>query len=150
MSKKPDFWLALALLAFCVFAAVLTTGLSTVGTGTWAGPSFFPWLMIGGIAVLSIALALRSLAHSRQPNNGGGSHTTGGRVLSKLALFFVLMVAYAFVYVPMGYIASTTAFFIIAMLVLGERKILQFAIIPLGIVLSVYLVFTQIIKVYLP
>ncbi|WP_316976916.1 tripartite tricarboxylate transporter TctB family protein [Shumkonia mesophila] len=149
MNRHADLWLALALLSFCVFAAVLTTGLSTVGTGTWAGPSFFPWLMIGGIALLSIALALRTLVtRQRQPQEG--ARTTSVRLAIKLALFFLLMVAYAAFYVQTGYIISTAAFFIIAMLVLGERKVLHFAVIPLGIILSVYLVFTQIIKVYLP
>lgn len=148
MRRNPDFWLAIGLLAFSVYAGILTSELSDVGTGTWAGPSFFPWLMVGSIALLSLGLLGRSLWRAGGRSEGGGK--AGGSLLLKLGLFFVLMLAYAVLYVPAGYLISTISFFVIAMLVLGERRFAHLAVIPVGLVLSVYLVFTQVIKVYLP
>ena len=150
MRKNADFWIGLILLAFCAWAAMLTTDISGGGTGTEAGPNFFPWVMIVGIAILSAALLARSLLRAQPQQGTADGDRTSLRMLAKLGFFLLLMLIYAACYVEAGYLISTGVFFVVAMLALGERRILHVVVIPAGIIAGVYLVFTQIMKVYMP
>lgn len=145
MRKPVDFWIAIVLFVFCGIAAFLTAGIPLAGTGTKWGPAFFPWLMIGGIAILAVVLLLRSFKQA--PPTEAGTSTV---VYGKMALFLFLMLLYAAFYVHAGYLVATGIFFVVAMLLLGERRPLHVLVIPAGIIAGVYLVFTQIMKVYLP
>ncbi|WP_142846081.1 tripartite tricarboxylate transporter TctB family protein [Telmatospirillum sp. J64-1] len=147
VKKGADFWISIGLLAFCAFAAWRTSLLPSMGTGTQAGPTFFPWLMIGGMALLSAAMLVRSLVAGS--TKGEGSEI-GARTLLRIGAFLLLMLAYAFSFVYLGYIVSTVAVFILGMLFLGERRVIFFAGIPVVIVLVIYFLFTKFLGVYLP
>jgi len=146
--RRHDHWLALVLLAFCGVAARLTMDVPADATGTTLGPNFFPWAMVIAIAVLSIGLLARSLKsrHATASAPAGSGRT----MLLKLGFFVILMLVYAAVYIPVGYLGSTIGFFVVAMLVLGERRPIHVVAIPVAIVVGIYLVFTQLLKVYLP
>jgi hypothetical protein len=147
-AKSVDFWIAVVLLAFCGIAALLTNQVPDGGMGTKFGPSFFPWLMILGISVLSLTLLVKSLI---KPNRNSTSvKATSRKVLEKMGLFLLLMLLYATAYVRAGYLVATGVFFILAMLMLGERRPVHVVIVPAGIIAAVYLIFTQIMQVYLP
>jgi putative tricarboxylic transport membrane protein len=60
MTRNGDFWVSLCLLGLCSVAAALTLDVPSRGTGGTVGPDFLPWLMIGGISVLSLRLLWRS------------------------------------------------------------------------------------------
>lgn len=154
MRKPVDFWIALILLAFCGYVAYLTTGIPTGGVGTRFGPAFFPWLLVFGIAALSLVLLLRSLYSLKTEAEGSAGETgrkgTPAKVLGKMALFLLLMLAYAASYVAIGYLVSSVVFFVVAMLMIGERRVLHVVVFPVCIVVGVYLVFTEIMQVYLP
>lgn len=149
MRLSSDFWLALFFLAVSGVAAFLTRSLPGGGVQTELGSAFFPWLMVGGIALFSVLLLIRSLWRppAKSPEGEGGNPV---RVLGKLALFLLFMLAYALLFAQFGFLISTGAFFVVAMLALGERRLLHFLVIPACITAGVYLVFTQIMKVYIP
>ncbi|NRB54484.1 MAG: tripartite tricarboxylate transporter TctB family protein [Salinicola sp.] len=145
--KKTDCQLALFLMLFCAFAAWRTTLIPASGTGTRAGPDFFPWLAIIGIAVLALALLLRGLRTSPRPKPEAGAGRIGYGVLS---LFAVLMVAYAATFERVGYLPSTIVMYVIGMLLLKERRVVHFLLVPVAVVLGVYFGFTGLLDVYLP
>jgi putative tricarboxylic transport membrane protein len=145
---RHDRWLALIVLVFCAVAGRLCMDLPSDATGTTLGPNFFPWAMVIGLAILGVTLLLRALWRAREPAEG--AHRTGGAMLLKLGFFVVLMLVYTAAYIPVGYLGSTMGFFVIAMLALGERRPLHVLVIPAAVVLSIYLVFTVALKVYLP
>jgi len=149
MRISSDSWLALVCLAISAVAAVLTRALPRGGIETELGSAFFPWLMVGGIAFFSVLLLIRSLLHApaRRAGEAGGK---GLAVLGKLAMFLLLMLGYAVLFDRLGFLISTGVFFIVAMLALGERRLLHVLVVPAGITIAVYLVFTQIMKVYIP
>lgn len=145
MSRNSDFWLSLIGLVVSAIAAALTVDVPGGGTGGTAGPSFLPWLMIGGIALFSLILMWRSqrLAPAAQA-------PFGARLLAQIGGFLALMLAYAWAYEPVGYLISSLVFFVVALLLLGERRLLQLVLVPPGVVVTVYLVFTHVMKVYMP
>lgn len=145
MTRKSDFWISLLLMGLTAAAALLTLDVPGHGTGAGPGPNFVPWLMIGGLALFSLLLLVRTLS---EPS------AVMGRVslplLAKLGGFFVMMLVYAVAYEPVGYLASSLTFFVAALFVLGERRLAYLTLVPLGVVVTLYLVFTQIMKVYMP
>ncbi|MCP1315512.1 MULTISPECIES: tripartite tricarboxylate transporter TctB family protein [unclassified Halomonas] len=149
--KRTDCGLALLLLAFCAFAAWRTTLVPSTGAGSQAGPSFLPWIAIVGIALLSLGLFLRG---ALAPAPASDVVPARGRKITYptvvLVLFIVLMIGYAVAFERVGYLPSTIATFVIGMLLLRERRVLQFLVVPALIVAGVYLGFTHLLDVYLP
>ncbi len=147
MPYSADRWCAAVLLLFCGIAASLTLDLPRTGTGTELGPDFFPWLMIGGIALFSAVLLVRARARGSAPAVGAELSPS---LLAKMGLFTLLMLIYATLYTTAGYLLSSAVFFIVAMFVLGERRLLPAVVWPAAIILAVYFGFTKIMQVYLP
>ncbi|WP_427029189.1 tripartite tricarboxylate transporter TctB family protein [Halomonas sp. H2] len=148
--RKPlaDVWISLFLLAFCGFAASRTLLLTAKSTGTSAGPTFIPWLMIGAVSLLSIGLLVRALWCS---NLAKEVNTLPARsTLILIALFAALLSVYAAAFVAVGYLVSTLIVFVLGMVLLGERRVLVLAILPAMITGIVYLGFTRLLGVWLP
>lgn len=145
MRRNSDFWLSLGLLGFSALVAAWTLDVPSAGTGGTLGPSFLPWLMLAGIALGALGLLWRSQRHAEM-----SAEAPAVRMLLKLGGFLLLMLVYAVAYEPSGYLVSSLVFFVVALLVLGERRWLQLLLVPPGVVGGVYVVFTQVMKVYLP
>lgn len=145
MNRNSDFWLSLVVLGFCAVASVLTLDVPTNGTGGTVGPSFLPWLMIGGMSLFALILLWRSQRHAP-----AAMAPFGARLLAQLGGFLILMLLYAWAYEPVGYLISSVAFFVVTLLVLGERRLLQLLLVPPGVVGSVYVVFAYAMQVYMP
>lgn len=145
MSRNSDFWLSLVLLGFSALVAKWTLDVPSAGTGGTLGPSFLPWAMIVGIAAFALMLLWRS-----QRQGEFAAAPPGLRVLAKLGGFLLMMLVYAIAYEPVGYLVSSLVFFVVALLVLGERRWLQVALVPPAVVGGVYVVFAHVMKVYLP
>lgn len=139
--------IGIGLLLFCVFAAWRTTNIKVPPEATVAGTSFLPWLMIGGIALLSLALIVRALLRT------GGVETIqvpNRTTLAKMGLFALLMTGYAAAFMTLGYIPSTVIVFIAGLLLFNERRILVLIIFPLVLTGAIYLGFTRLLGVWLP
>jgi len=148
MRISTDLWLTFVVFGLSALAAILTNNLSAGGLGTGVGPAFFPWLMVFGMLFFTILLLIRTLWERQaaaQDNPG-----INWKLLGKLALFLIYMTLYAAFYVKVGYLISTSAFFILSMLTLGERRPIRFLVVPLCITGGVYLVFTKLLDVYIP
>ena len=146
MRITADAIIAVILLFFCAFAAYLTQDVPDIGMGAKLGPSFFPTLSISLIAFLSTILLIRTIIAK---NVEAYARLSSG-ILTKMALFLLLMFVYATFYLTIGWIFSAGAFFIIAMLALGERRLIHVVVIPAGIILLVFFLFTELMQVYLP
>ncbi len=133
-------------LLFCAVAGYLTRSIPNVGMGAALGPDFFPTVLIASIALLAAILLIRSVI----AKNVAQYEQLRSGIALKMLLFFLLMFVYATFYLSVGWIFSAGAFFAVAMLALGERRLLHVVVIPAGIVLAVYLCFTKLMQVYLP
>jgi putative tricarboxylic transport membrane protein len=144
---SSDIVIGIGLLLFCTFAAWRTLGIKVPPEATIAGTSFLRWLMIGGIALLSLALIVRALLRTEGvekipvPNRA---------TLAKMGLFTILMIGYAAAFMTVGYIPSTLVVFVAGLLLLKERRILVLIVFPLVMTGAIYLGFTRLLGVWLP
>lgn len=146
---RSDIWIGSGLLAFCAFAAWRTLKVKSGFGESLAGPAFVPWLMIGGIAILSLLLILRGL---RRAGLGRDSEISlpNGRTALAMAGFALLLVAYSAAFFPLGYIPATLVAFVVGLFLVGERRILVLVLFPLVMTFAVYYGFTEFLKVWLP
>ncbi|KAA5604193.1 tripartite tricarboxylate transporter TctB family protein [Roseospira marina] len=175
VERRADTWIGFGLLATVAFMAWRTLRIPSVATGTSAGPDFIPWVMIGGIAVLSFVLIIRAQIAARKAapdaatpqadSSGSASGSAAAdadvaaegldpalarRITLRIFAFIALLVGYAAVFMQVGYLASTCGVFIIGMYLLGERGWLSLIVLPIAITTGIYFGFTEVLAVWLP
>ncbi len=124
-------------------------------------PTLFPQIILVLIAVLSVLAAIfAALALRRASSNGThGSEADGPAIditetdrnsLVRVALFFVMLVAYGLMLKPFGFLISSFIVITVVSLLLGNRN--WFQIIPFALVSPVclYLLATRVLLVSLP
>ena len=147
MKRNPDIVIGIGLLLFCAFAAWRTSKVKVPVEGTIAGTSFVPWIMIGGIVLLSVALILRAGLRSASVQS---ISLPNRATLARMGLFTLLMIAYAFAFMNIGYIASTLIVFVLGLLLFRESRIPVLVLFPLVMTGAIYLGFTKSLGVWLP
>jgi putative tricarboxylic transport membrane protein len=108
-----------------------------------AGPRFFPFVVCTAWVLLSLAYLVESL---RRPSVAGGND----RSWREPGLVTGLLVLYAFLVVPLGYLIATALLFFAVARVLGSRNVVRDTIVSLALVIVVYLAFTQFLDISLP
>ncbi|PLW76065.1 tripartite tricarboxylate transporter TctB family protein [Cohaesibacter celericrescens] len=148
---KSDIWIGTCLLVFCAATAWITVGIKGGMSSSAAGPSLIPWMMIGGITLLSLILigrAGRAKAHA--PADGKMIEFPDAHTLLIIAAFTLLLIAYATAFYPVGYIPATLVTFVVGLWLLGERNWTVLFLFPVGMTLAVYYGFTELLSVWLP
>lgn len=91
---------------------------------------------------------------SGQPSSGqpssGSNGTSEPSSLSRVVPFLLLIAAYVLGLIWLGYYLSTLVFLVVAMLMLGERKLARLFGVPLGWLAFSYSVFARVLLVPLP
>ncbi|WP_238151645.1 tripartite tricarboxylate transporter TctB family protein [Kribbella sindirgiensis] len=108
-----------------------------------AGPRFFPLLVTVAWLVLSIAYLVEGL---RAPRTARES----GRTWFEPVAVSALLVLYALLVVPLGYVIATALLFFAAARVLGSRQVVRDAIVAVVLTVVVYIAFTQFLDISLP
>lgn len=145
-----DTYVALLFLLFCGFAwwriSLLPLG---VGYEHTIGPEFFPGVMTVTIAILSVALLVRSLWLGLI--EGGADPTlAAGNVLMRMGFFIALLAVYVLIYEPLGFLLASGIVLPAGMLLLGERRLPHVILFPYIIIGLGYIGFTKIMMVPLP
>nr|WP_321445103.1 tripartite tricarboxylate transporter TctB family protein [uncultured Cohaesibacter sp.] len=150
-ARKSDLVIALGLLVFCAAAAFFTPDIKNGMSSSAAGPRMIPWMMIGGIALLSAFLVLRStLAFKRDGAEEARIDVPAGRSLIVFLAFILLLIAYAASFFPIGYLPATLFTFVVGLWLMGERRWLVLVLFPICMTTIVYLGFTKLLSVWLP
>ena len=147
MKRNPDIVISFGLLLFCGFAAWRTLHVKVPPEDTIAGTTFVPWLMIGGIALLSLGLIVRTILRAPSTDT---IQMPDRATLVRMGLFTLLMIAYAFAFMTVGYIPSTLAVSVCGLLLLKEYRLPVLVLFPLVMTGAIYLGFTQSLGVWLP
>lgn len=143
---KSDRWIGFALLGLCAFTTWNTIGMRGQASNTIAGTSFVPWIMIASLTLLSLILIFRSYRTSSNLQIEMPSKTT----FIKMAIFTVILIVYASLFMTVGYLISTYIVFVAGLALFGERKPVALLILPAVMTGGVYLGFTKLLKVWLP
>ena len=109
-----------------------------------AGPRFFPLIVTSAWVLLSLGYLAEGL---RSPRTAKSEHD---RTWFEPVAIAVLLVLYAFLVVPLGYIIATLLLFFGAARVLGSRNTWRDAIVAVVLSVLVYVAFTQFLDISLP
>ncbi|MGW7685392.1 tripartite tricarboxylate transporter TctB family protein [Kribbella sp. NPDC054772] len=108
-----------------------------------AGPRFFPLLVTVAWLVLSIAYLIEGLRSPRTAR-------TSDRSWFEPVAVSALLVLYALLVVPLGYVVSTALLFFAAARVLGSRQLVRDIVVAVVLAVAVYVAFTQFLDISLP
>ncbi|WP_410791899.1 tripartite tricarboxylate transporter TctB family protein [Kribbella sp. C-35] len=108
-----------------------------------AGPRFFPLLVTSAWLVLSIAYLIEGLRSPRTAR-------TTDRSWFEPVTVSALLVLYALLVVPLGYLIATALLFFAAARVLGSRQLVRDIVVAVVLAVVVYIAFTQFLDISLP
>lgn len=118
-----------------------------VGRDLISGPRLFPvviTVIFAGLAVTYLAHEVIALARRRDTD----AEPLGDVV--KVVAMVALLVGYAFVLEPIGYILSTFVLFVTGAFLLGSRSWKRDVVVGVGLSFGIFVVFTQLLSVHLP
>ena len=130
------------LLAFAAAGFVLTLGFPSPAQPIDPGPAAFPRLIFGGVAILALLQLL-------EPGKGEEELPRGRQAL-KVGGVLVLLLVYAAVLKPLGFIVSTVIFLVGALILAGVRRPLPLVLMPVGLAVVLFYVFYELLRVSLP
>lgn len=108
-------------------------------------PSLFPSLVLGLLFVICVIVLV--LHFRASPQDDGATGIVGWK---RGAVFFGIMTVYALLMVPIGFFLSSALAVSALSLYLGNRSILQIAILAIAGPVSLYLAATRLLAVSLP
>ncbi|MEU8223068.1 tripartite tricarboxylate transporter TctB family protein [Kribbella sp. NPDC048915] len=112
-----------------------------------AGPRFFPLLVTTAWLILSIAYLIEGL---RAPRTAAETARADGRTWFEPVAVSALLVLYALLVVPLGYLIATALLFFAAARVLGSRQVVRDIVVAAVLTVVVYVAFTQFLDISLP
>jgi putative tricarboxylic transport membrane protein len=114
------------------------------------GPRFFPLLVTVAWLLLSIGYLIEGLRSPRTTKAPAEAGDITDRSWFEPVALCVLLVLYAFLVVPLGYMIATAALFWGAARVLGSRQLVRDIVVAVVMAVVVYIAFTQFLDISLP
>ena len=145
-SRPVQLTAALVLLVLSVTFLINVFGIRGKDGLDPAGPRFFPFLVCTAWVVLSLAYLVESW---RRPATGDVPAEARRSWFEPVGVG-VLLILYAFLVVPLGFLIATVLLFFGAARVLGSRNTVRDVVVSLALVIVVYVVFTRFLDISLP
>lgn len=140
-NRRANLIAAAFLLGVGVIAFVQLGALDATAEGSDPGAAGYPRLIAGAIIVLAVLLAL-------QEDNGEPPITVADAL--RVAATIGLIIGYVVLIDPLGYILATALFLVAAMLLMGIRSVIGLIVLPVGLSLVNFYVFSVAFGVPLP
>ena len=134
------------LLVIGVIYGLMTAALPNRSLPNTPGPAFFPWLIAGGLILLSAALLARSLLNDGDESPHASSVPFASRRLLTLIWFVVYLVLLPYA----GFLPASIPFFAGLMWQYGERNRLVLALAALIVPVSLFYIFRYGFQILLP
>ena len=136
---------AIVLIVFAVSYGVLTAGLPVRTLPNTPDPSFFPWINMATILILSVWLLVRSL---RRPKETALDTDTAerNRTITAMGVFVIYLATMP----TLGFILATLPFFAAMMVLFGERRPIYVGTGTIAVTAALYLLFRHGFGVFLP
>lgn len=154
MRKRSDAWIGVGLLAFSgvMFVAGLSLPRAPYGT---MGPEYFPNIILGMVAVLSLVLAIQGLAAVRSSSDSARGMPLGGLLhqYRNIGYSFGLFFLFALLLPYLGYLLTSFVFLIVLQVLLGPKewgKAKVYLAVSVGMTLLLFLLFRCMLLVILP
>lgn len=143
MPKRADRIVGLAVVALGLVLALLVAGIEINERQSTLSARFFPGLLAGALVLLGGLLALR-------PGELGTADALSGLMRRRGLLIAALFLLYCLTFRYVDFRLGTWAFTILALWILGSRRPLELALIPVAVSAAVYAVFRYGFTVLLP
>ena len=147
--RGPRAW-GLILLAIAVAVLVGTTAIRSQEGYAATGPRFMPLLVGLLLLVLSLLFLARTVVRPDVDLAERAARESATTQWAQPAAVVAALLAYAFLMEPLGYVVSTTLFFVATARILGSRDLVRDVLAGAGIALVLYVAFTQFLGVDLP
>ncbi|MDG2205826.1 MAG: tripartite tricarboxylate transporter TctB family protein [Alphaproteobacteria bacterium] len=136
---------AIVLIVFAASYGVLTAGLPVRTLPNTPDPSFFPWINMATILILSVWLLVRSL---RRPKETALDTDTAerNRIITAMGVFVIYLATMP----TLGFILATLPFFAAMMVLFGERRPIYVGTGTIAVTAALYLLFRHGFGVFLP
>jgi putative tricarboxylic transport membrane protein len=133
------FAVLLLILAVGMFAATL--GFPPPGQADDPGTATFPRMLAGALLALAVLQFLRPGEMEDLPRGGAAI---------RVSAIVALLLVYAVVLEPLGFMLATMLFLAVALVLAGARSLLSLTLIPVGVSFALFYVFNQLLSVSLP
>lgn len=139
--KAGDIVSALMLLGLVAVVFVSSAGFPTATQENDLGPATFPRIIAVVIGICALFVLLRPQKVEPLP--------TGSKALRVVGIVLLLAV-YAMILEPLGFVTSTFAFLVGALLLGKVRRPLQLILVPAGVSVGLFYLFYVLLEVSLP
>lgn len=124
---------------------------------TYAQPSAFPMVMIGGLMIFSAVLLIQSVYYLLRMKEGDPAaekaesiNLLKDRGVQGALLVIALCVAFVLLFKPLGYVLTGAIVAFIIMILIGKRNWVQMVLVSLLIPLAMWLIFYKLLSVNIP
>ncbi|MGP9724269.1 tripartite tricarboxylate transporter TctB family protein [Corynebacterium sp. AOP40-9SA-29] len=133
--------IAVIALIIGVALLILAAGFPEPGQPEDPGTAALPRLIGFALAGLGVLLLFNSEKNTFLPEKGARLRTV---------LIVAAGIAYTYAMTPLGFMLSTLVFMVVGLLIMGIRSPLRLVLVPVGVSVIVYYLFTAALGVYLP
>lgn len=152
IANKKDFISALVLFFIMGVFYMDSRRIDLMG-GTDLGPLFFPYVMMGIIALLALMLLVSSLSFSTPAQPVSAVAHTAKEWNKDQCIFIALFMVYLLALPFGGYVLSTVVYLLINMIYLGKKEnkwYMIYTFSTVGVTALVYYIFAKIMLLFLP
>lgn len=147
--RRKNIIAAVAIILLTVVYATLTTQLPTRSLPDTPGPTFFPWVNIFLLLVLSISLLIGSIFTIKTVENRDEFHDEPRKTKSTV-LAFLSFIFYLILLPSIGFVMATIPFFAAMMILFSEKRLLQIIIGSISFTVFFYVLFRYGFNIFLP
>jgi putative tricarboxylic transport membrane protein len=142
--------IAVALLAFGLFALYASFQIRQAGGYAPVGPRFFPLFVAAGLLALGALLLLRATALPDEQLGTQAAAEEASTHWPTVGLTAAALLIYALALGTLGYLLATSIFFPAVARILGSRRLMRDIIAGLVLSVAIYFGFTRLLGVRLP
>ena len=147
--KKANIVCGLVGMSFSAFAFIRTLSFRQFPLVP-IGPEFFPRHMAIGLFVCSAVLVIQSLVKKNKKNEKAPTISPFDKGMQRLFVGIAIIIAYALLWEPLGFLIATPLAMAALMLLLGYRRYIMIAVFSLGTTLVIFGAFSFFLNVFMP
>lgn len=145
--KRSRLLLALGIAGLGVFVGIEAASISVAPSYARIGPTFFPWIIGGGLFVIGLVLAWLTVSGTWVGEADAKAEPLDAQALALVAVGLALQAA---LMIPAGFIIASTVLFCFATRAFGSRTIVRDIVLALVLTAITYGVFTFGLGLQLP
>lgn len=143
--RRKNIIAAMVLIVFAASYGVLTAGLPVRTLPNTPDPSFFPWINMAIILILSLCLLFQSRRRFKEMAPTPDTEERN-RIITAMGIFIIYLATMP----TLGFIMATAPFFAAMMVLFGERRPVYVGTGTITITAALYLLFRHGFGVFLP